>query len=74
MDNLITKIINYVITTPENTNYLVLLPMLEELGRGNLGEVRLYIENGDLYAEYPDNSNINFMVDSSGNLVYITED
>ena len=74
MSNLVTEIINYVVNTPENTNYLVLLPMLEELIRRSLGGIRLYIEDGDLYAEYPDDSNIEFMIDSSGNLIYIMED
>ena len=74
MNDLIVKIINYVIHTPENTNYLVLLPMLEELVGTSLEEVNLYIEDGILYAEYPDNSKINFSLDSSGNLTYTVED
>ena len=74
MNDLIVKIINYVIHTPENTNYLVLLPMLEELVGTSLEEVNLYIEDGILYAEYPDNSKVNFSLDSSGNLTYTVED
>jgi hypothetical protein len=74
MNDLIVKIINYVIHTPENTNYLVLLPMLEELVGASLDEVKLYIEDGNLYAKYPDNSKINFSLDSSGNLIYTVED
>lgn len=74
MNDLIVKIINYVIHTPENTNYLVLLPMLEELVEASLEDVTLYIENGILYAKYPDNSKVNFSLDSFGNLIYTVED
>jgi len=69
MNDSINQIINYVLHTPENTNYFVLVSMLEELVQSSFDNVRLYIEDGNLYATY-ENSNINFSLNNDGNLIY----
>lgn len=71
MNDKIIKIINYVLHTPENTNYLVLTSLLEELidSSSGLNNVELYIEDGNLYAIYR-NTNFDFSIDKQGNLIY----
>lgn len=46
MNNSINQIINYIFNTPENTNYFVLISLLENLVQSNFPDIDLLIYGG----------------------------